>query len=74
MHLRTDICCKQLLSQCSLWLSYAGTKIKSKIAFNIFKCYKESNSRKKNQAEVGSSIDLNGDLFSITFHGRNKIV
>ena len=34
-------------AQCSLWLSYAGTKIKSKIAFNIFKCYKQSNSRDK---------------------------
>ena len=30
--------------------------------------------KQKNQAEVGSSVDLNGDLFSKTFHGRNKIV
>ena len=28
--------------------------------------------QKTKQADVGSSVDLNGYFFSITFHGRNK--
>ena len=71
MHLRTDICYKQLL--CSLLNAHYGYLMQEQKLNQMLQTV-QFKKQKTKQADVGSSVDLNGYFFSITFHGRNKIV